>query len=86
MVVTVYTPPTVCMACRFTKKRMDKLGIEYTEVPVDDALADELKAEGFAAYPVVKVDFGDGATTAFSGLKLDVIDQLAKAEPLLIAA
>lgn len=76
MRVTVFVPPTNCAACKATKLRMDRFGIEYEVVVVDDSAG--LKAEGFSEFPVVKVDCGDGASWSWSGYRDVEISELAQ--------
>ena len=51
---TVYTRNN-CTACTATKVTMDRLGIRYTEINVEDSpdIAWELVERGFRAMPVV---------------------------------
>lgn len=44
MSVTVYTSAG-CPGCRLTKRQLDKLGIDYTEEPMNDAVVDEVTAK-----------------------------------------
>lgn len=78
MNVTLFTPPDDCSACRATKVNFDKLGIEYEVVEADDSTQDQLRAEGFSAFPVVKVDCGDEASWSWSGYRFDDIKRLAQ--------
>jgi hypothetical protein len=38
----------------------------------------QLKGEGYEAFPVVKVDLGDGASHSWSGFRFDHINRLAE--------
>ena len=76
MDVVVFTPPEGCSACRATKVGLDKAGIEYRVVEADEATQEGLRGEGFNAFPVVKVDFGE-ASWSWSGYRHDDIKRLA---------
>lgn len=54
--VTVYTTGPQCRKCTLTKKFLDKHGITYTEVRIDEnpQLADQLRADGFTVAPIVE--------------------------------
>ena len=67
-----------CVACRTTKIRFDKLGIQYDVIDADDETVNSLRGEGFSAFPVVKVECGDGATWSWSGFRHDDIKRLAQ--------
>lgn len=75
--VVIYTTVD-CVACRTTKIRFDKLGIRYDVVEADEAVIKDLKDKGFAAFPVVTVDCGDGANWAWCGYRHDDIKRLAE--------
>lgn len=76
--VTMFVPPVDCSACRATKVALDKLGVSYTVVEADGEVADGLRAEGFSAFPVVKVDCGDGSSWSWSGYRFDDVKRLAR--------
>lgn len=69
--VTVYTLP-VCVQCNQTKRVMDRLGIQYIEVELTAEKADEFKALGFTAAPIVTTD-----VKIWSGFRLSKIQSLA---------
>jgi len=75
--VTVYTT-AVCQPCRFTKRKLDELGVPYTEVraDLDPAVTDRLKAEGFSQSPVVELTFEGRRVDAWSGLQPDKLSKL----------
>lgn len=75
--VVMYTPASDCPACRTTKIRFDRLGIEYDVVEADDEIINLLRSQGFSGFPVVKVDCGDGAGWCWSGYRHDDIKRLA---------
>jgi glutaredoxin-like protein NrdH len=71
--VTVYTKSN-CPQCTMTKKKLDQLGIIYTEVNLEDH-PDQVaafKEQGLMAAPIVTTD-----TKAWSGFKLGKIESLA---------
>lgn len=72
MQVTVYSKYD-CVQCDMTKKLMDREGIAYTEINIEEdvqALA-MIKAMGYAAAPVVMTDKED-----WSGFKAEKIKAL----------
>lgn len=69
--VTVYTLP-VCVQCDMTKRQLQKFAIDYTEVPLTPELADQFKAQGLMAAPIVTA----GSST-WSGFKFERIKGLA---------
>jgi glutaredoxin-like protein NrdH len=75
MKVTVYTLP-VCVQCNQTKKLMDREGIEYDTVDLQEVpeLAAEFKEAGFLQAPVVVVG-NDGRR--WTGFRPDLIKELA---------
>lgn len=75
MTVTVYTKPD-CQPCKGTKRRLDKLGIDYTTVELDGDLAARFRDDGLASAPVVVVDLGDGAEWKWCGMQPTQIDRL----------
>lgn len=72
--VTVYTKSN-CVQCEQTKKRFTQLGIEFTEVNLEENLdkLEEFKAQGLLSAPIVTTDI-----KAWSGFRLDKIDGLAR--------
>lgn len=64
-----------CQQCRMTMRLMDKLGIKYKDVNIDDneSIQEQLIAEGFKQMPVVKVD-GE----SWSGYQPDRIKEIIK--------
>lgn len=69
--VTVYTLP-VCVQCNQTKRLMDRLGIHYTEIELTPEKADEFKAQGFTAAPIVTTDI-----KIWSGFRMSKIQSLS---------
>lgn len=76
--VTVYTPGTGCMACRQTKRHLTKRGIEFTELPIDDAVTASAVELGLTQAPIVCASTAAGETF-WDGYRPDRIDALAKA-------
>ena len=52
-IVTVYTTGSNCMACRQTKRHLDRRGIAYTETPLSPDDLDAVLALGCTTAPVV---------------------------------
>jgi glutaredoxin-like protein NrdH len=77
MVVKVYSRPD-CQPCRLTKMRFDKLGIPFTEVDLDDTALAYTRSLGYTSAPVIEVDYGEGVTTSWAGLRPDYIAALAE--------
>lgn len=76
--VVIFAPPYECVACRSTKMRFDRLGIMYDVIEADETTMQSLRGEGFAEFPVVRVDCGDEATYSWSGYRHDRINELAQ--------
>lgn len=76
MDVTVYTPAGPCGACTATKHALTKAGIDFKSVVPSGEQVEQFKADGRAAYPVVVVDLGDGATWTWSGYQRDDLRRL----------
>ena len=55
--------------------KFDKLGIPYEEVSAVEEVK-YLLSIGYAAAPVVEVDFGEGATAHWAGYRPTFIEQL----------
>lgn len=74
MPVTVYTK-TVCPQCIATKRRLDTLGVPYTEINIehDEKAYKRVVEMGFSAAPVVVA--GDDA---WSGFRHERLGALAK--------
>lgn len=72
--VTIFTSPT-CLPCRFSKKRMNDLGVEFVErdVTADPEAAEAVKDLGYSSVPVVLLPDGQH----WQGLQPDRIDALA---------
>jgi glutaredoxin-like protein NrdH len=73
MKITVWTTPD-CIQCSMTKKQMDKYGIRYEEMALEqhpDKL-EEFKNAGLISAPIVTTD-----VKTWSGFRLDKIKSLA---------
>lgn len=72
--VTVLTSPS-CQPCRFTKKRLNDLGVEFVErdVSTDSEAMELAKNLGYNATPVVILDTGEH----WQGLDPDRLNLLA---------
>ncbi|QJD50471.1 NrdH-like glutaredoxin [Mycobacterium phage Chris] len=66
--ITVYTTGPACYKCKLTKDALSKAGVEYTELPADQAPADV--AAGHMVAPIV-VDNLTGAV--WSDFRRDLI-------------
>jgi len=80
--VTVYSKKH-CPQCGATYRQLDKYGVGYIVIDVDDepAAFDALVAEGHRAMPVVKTDLGQ----TWAGFRPDLIVAYAKARELVAA-
>lgn len=72
--VTVFSSPS-CFPCRFTKKRLNDLGVEFVErdVTTDPEASNIVKELGYKGVPVVLLDNGDH----WQGLDPDRLKALA---------
>lgn len=71
--VTVFSTPA-CFPCKFTKQRMDDLGIDFVDrdVSTDQEAAEIVRELGYKGVPVVLLDSGEH----WQGLNPDRIDAL----------
>jgi glutaredoxin-like protein NrdH len=76
MTVTVYTTGTSCSACTATKRHLQRRGIAFTELPIDDDVLAAASELGFASAPIVCVSIGD-QDQSWDGYRPDRIDRLA---------
>lgn len=74
--VKVFSPETPCSSCMATKVNFKKDGIPFEPVVASAAEVEAFKADGHAAFPVVVVDLGDGATWTWSGYRHSEIKKL----------
>lgn len=69
------------MACRLTKRELDKAVYPYEFVDVDE-VPDEAQAvsavTGYAALPVVVVTFRDNSYASWGGMSVERIKQLTR--------
>lgn len=75
--VTVYTAPN-CMGCVQTKRHLDRRGIAYSEVPIDDDNREAILFLGYTSAPVVCANV-NGAEQHWAGYRPDRLDAIAKA-------
>ncbi|WP_373202630.1 glutaredoxin domain-containing protein [Mycobacterium marinum] len=78
-IVTVYTRNhPKCMACEATKRRLNRRGIAFSEVDIDDDpnISEALTYLGLASLPVVLAETSTGER-CWSGFRPDKIDALA---------
>jgi predicted RNase H-related nuclease YkuK (DUF458 family) len=59
-----------------TKLALKKQGTSFEAVVATDEQVEKFKADGHVAFPVVVVNFGDGATWTWSGYRHDDIKRL----------
>ena len=76
MVVTVYTAGPGCQRCRATTRRLEALNIAFTEVRIDDTIAEAAKFLGMSTAPIVCTSGPDGESW-WDGYRPDRIDALA---------
>lgn len=60
--VTVYSKNN-CMQCNMTKKELDKLGVKFREINLDERpeFIDHVRNMGFASAPVIEAPIGSWA-------------------------
>lgn len=62
-----------------TEKTLEKIGIPFTRVDASDKeVSAALRVEGFWSAPVVKVDFGNGASWSWHDFRADYIRRLGR--------
>lgn len=69
MTIKLYSKPN-CQPCRLTKMALDKAGLEYVEIDIEDHI-DMLKARGHMQAPVVIA-----GSLEWSGFRPDMIKEL----------
>lgn len=77
--VRVYSSGPNCMACRQTKRHMDKRGISYTEEVADEFVTASALFLGLRQAPIVCAETAQGDYTFWDGYRPDRIDALAVA-------
>ena len=75
--VTVYSSPA-CHACTLTKRHLDKRGIPYTEVLIDDDVRAAAYELDITSAPIVCVSV-DGVEGYWGGYRPDRLDEIARA-------
>lgn len=80
--ITIFSTGPSCQKCRLTAKRLDKHGLEYTVVRLDEKpeLLDVVQRAGFGTAPVVHAQVHDGEDYldyVFEDFHPDLIDKLA---------
>ena len=73
--ITIYTRPG-CGQCTATKRQLSKAGVPYQEIVVNSEIADDLRADGWTALPVVIPTRG----TPWQGFKPAQITNLTTAK------
>lgn len=71
MTVVVYSTPS-CMACKMTKRHLEKLGVPYDEQPLEGDALDQAKAAGITSAPMVLVE----GKALWGGYRPDAIEKL----------
>lgn len=73
--VTVHHIGPACVQCNQTKRELDRLGIEYTQVDLREhpELTEQFKQEGLLAAPIVVTDI-----KKWSGYRHEKIKSLAQ--------
>ena len=73
--IKVYSKPN-CMQCDYTKKHLDRMGLEYQSVDVaeDQQALDEVQRMGFHGLPVVVAD----GVAPWVGYRPDELDKLGE--------
>jgi len=78
--ITLYSR-TVCQPCKATKRKLEKHGLTYTELNVEEneAAAQFLRDAGYTEAPVVITSDG----REWTGFRPDLIEAIAREEGLL---
>lgn len=77
--VTIYSLPAGrCVACRFTERDLDRIGVDYKKVHLDQdpQARDHVAAQGVSTAPYVEVDLGEGASWSWSGYRPSQLERL----------
>ena len=75
--VTVYSKPN-CQACNLTKSHLAKLGIAFSEEPIDDQVREAAMYLDLSSAPIVCANVG-GVERFWSGFRPDRISALVGA-------
>jgi glutaredoxin-like protein NrdH len=65
-----------CPQCNATKKTLDRLGLEYTEVAIDSTNRDYLLSMNALSAPVVMITHESGEQEMWSGFRPDSLKAL----------
>lgn len=80
-IVTVYSAGPSCMACRQTKRHLDKRGITYTEHGIDEFVSTAAQYLGLSTAPIVCVSLpvsaGERREEFWDGYRPDRLDAIA---------
>jgi glutaredoxin-like protein NrdH len=70
--ITVFTKPA-CVQCRFTKTKLDQLGLTYDtiDISLDEAALEKVKGLGYLTAPVVLVSEDGEDTQHWGGFQPD---------------
>ena len=81
MTITVYSKSN-CVACDTTYRKLNKHGIEYSVVNIEEDMEALAFARGldpaYSAAPIVHVQFSDGTDKHWSGYKDEEINALVR--------
>lgn len=79
MTTTVYSK-TDCVACNATYRALDKRGVDYTVVNIEEdteALAFARSLDpSYSAAPIVHVQYDDGSDQHWSGYRISLIEEV----------
>lgn len=80
--IEMIVPPTSCTACAFTKRVLEKTGIDYYETAADDLPAGQLEElrKHHRNFPVLRTPVGTFSGVMTLGAARDLAIALAKVE------
>jgi glutaredoxin-like protein NrdH len=73
--VTVYTKDN-CQQCAATERALNRIGLDYREIKINEANISLLQDAGFTQAPVVMVSMGSELQDFWSGYRPDKIQGL----------
>ena len=73
--VTVYTKDN-CQQCAATERALNRIGLDYREIKINEANISLLQEAGFTQAPVVMVSKGSELQDFWSGYRPDTIQGL----------
>ncbi len=73
--VTVYTKDN-CQQCAATERALNRVGVDYREIKINEANISLLQDAGFTQAPVVMVSMGSELQDFWSGYRPDKIQGL----------